>query len=355
MSRNVKDCNRVLFEKIYAISEEFDDQNEEKFARWLYGDSSDFDLVANARIDWTSQWERQYPSAMIVHKGRMYFLCAGFGAAHDSLPTFISIDLTPGMFLLTYSSLRVPALRSQTGLAVQNEILARCKSDSDYSGHDLSTVSRYFPALSAYEILPDSPVYNFNYARTLGRYLTLSSEVLPLEFPVRTINRIDRQLGRDDPLTPYTLIVDLLIASSYESSFLQAYRMVELLYQLSDAAPLFDKVNPSISFSDFLRELTTSLDWRPNERQTLESLVSRATDGNVTTDELLRSTFWHDSAANPARKLYLLRNSIVHRQLFHDDFELGPDDWFAAIDYLLDLVEYFYPHYATLFGSSLDV
>ncbi len=294
--------------------------------RWIAGDAEDCALLAGAEIKDVFKVSPRRTLARVNLRGTAY-LC-GIGFAGDDLPTGLSeVDLTPGLLAtVLYEAQPTPVA---TPLEVGNIVGALSNADVGYVGHDFEVIASLFGAITVYagEDLDPSETWRAYFEICVATAITddtwldadLASELI----------RLSELSGLG---LPFQTLCRSVFDADPASMFLALYRCLEALYAYSASKELAEVFNLTIPWADIAAKIERSLGWRPKEADSLLSLLKFAREQD------LEAVFTHLGEAKPdatvallpdvaTRRIYELRNNLVHYRPIHHFFEFKNVRW----------------------------
>jgi len=315
----------------------------------------DAELMAQAEAT-TLVLTRQIRLVRITWKDHLYFCVFGL-IEPEELPSGLNrVDLTPGTFAI--SVLEANVLPNVTAAAIREAIESDYfEKGNGYEGHDLDSISHLFPTAQLYQ---GSTVHGYQESdhRVLGSLLTKTYLDGPIQLEIETIKRFSEFFEGGVRFIPYRNIVQGILAISWENLFLETYRCVEQLYARPKVSLLRDALTSTLPILDLAVLLETHLSWRPKEDEALSSLLMSCEDGIVLSAcgsfdiDVVDKT--HDKlSAAVARKIYSLRNAIVHFRPIHEAIVKTDEDWNKIACAMIEIVEHIYEKQGAEFFEPL--
>lgn len=254
-----------------------------------------------------------------------FFCTVGFDLP-DEVGFAVSEDVEGGMATLILSEL-LPSSNADP-LEISNIIGGGGQRGvPGYAGHDPDLILSLFPTLRCFSVealsvdetyrnffsfcLEDTRHSDLWMDSELRNTLALIAELSPVAIPYQTLCR---SVFDTDP----------------GNVFLALYRCLEALYAYSQTSKLIARLGVELSWTAMAQTLEQTLAWRPREEPSLEILLRNAVK------EDLCSALTAIGAPLPAqadpvlyatKKIYALRNSLVHYRPFHHSFDGAAVDW----------------------------
>jgi hypothetical protein len=269
-----------------------------------------------------------------------YFISSGFDLI-DMPSKLETIDLNAG--LLTAFLSEIAPKPSASPLEIRNVIeLADMNSDANYSGHDPLSIASLFPTLTIYTA-------NDLYPTETEKIFFL----ICLHDRRCTDQWIDEQLAKTlevlaevSPVTiPYRLLCQAVLDMNPSGLFLALYRCLESLYAWSKTKDLLTKINISMPWIELAQTLENTIGWYPREEQSLAALMDLALPddlrglADILGEPVTDNSNLMDVAA---KRVYRLRNSLVHYRSVHTVNTALPVEWNRVCEKLLHVVLHVY-------------
>lgn len=129
---------------------------------------------------------------------------------------------------------------------------------------------------------------------------------------------------------PYRILCRSLFDTDPSAVFLALYRCLEALYAYSHTTDLILKLKMDHEWDYVARILEETLAWRPREEPSLGALLQNAVSSDLKAMiEALGENLppGADLVNFATKKMYNLRNSLVHYRAFHHSFDPESVDW----------------------------
>jgi hypothetical protein len=223
-------------------------------------------------------------------------------------------------------------------------------SDDKYNGHDPELIASLFPTIRVFE------TSTLSEDEALRAFFGVCVE--ECEFSESWIESdlacALRLIGELDPnKIPYRVLCRSIFDADPTSFFLALYRCLEALYAFSGARRLMDALGMSVPWVDVAAVLETELGWYPREENSLTQLLGMAAILDLQSINVLLGDASDDAAPDniinrAARKIYRLRNSIVHFRPTHSTMVFYGIDWNRICEIMANIVIYVY---SEVFGT----
>jgi len=307
--------------------------------KWIQTESKTRDFLVSARLVQKLDLSPSMKAARFDHEGRTYFTTSGL----EILDPPIGLDpeeLNGAILTTILSDLEIRPTARPIGI---KEIVEYAdKTQSDYQGHDSERIASLFPPIQVFSTelvegeesgnvlfllcLADRRVYDHwidtNLADALRILATASATAVPYEILSRAVLDFDP--------------ADLYLA---------LYRSLETLYAREKTLALKSELGIATDWVKLALLLETHLGWYPKEETSLEALLQHSNRS-----ELLRLigalgekvTKGTNVPAFAARRIYALRNNLVHYRPFHRFQPTDTVDWCRLCETMANLVSDIY-------------
>lgn len=235
-------------------------------------------------------------------------------------------DFGGGMLTAILSELAPPPVRSTSEIRDVVEFEDKA-STPGYKGHASTSIAKLFPVIRCFSVknLAEEEIQRVFFLLCLStasretpwmnsqlrETLTLIAELSPVAIPYRTLCR---SIFDTDP----------------SAMFMALYRCLEALYAYSHTTKLMGRLGIQEPWSDVAQVLEETLSWRPREEQSLGTLLRYAVlnDLRAILTAMGENVSDEEDIVNRATKrIYNLRNSLVHYRPFHQSFQPEKVDW----------------------------
>jgi len=340
--RNMKAANTVVFSSL----DEYCSSRAEALSnagqpRWISTTSPGRQFLRNATLVAQLSFSASVKVARFDLSNRAFFVTSGLDT--PELPDVLELeDLDGGMLTAFLSELKpVPAaLPAEIRNVVE---VADKTSDPGYQGHDPLLISRLYPNIqvfSAEDLLEDRSFTMFFLIclrdrrridqwidQQLADILNVVAELSPASIPYETLCRSVLEM---DP----------------SALFLALYRCLEALYAHTQTQRLMTALGISKPWTEMAETLEGTLGWYPREEPSLEALLGHALLEDLqAVVSALNDTIPDNARSAPsyvARKIYQLRNALVHYRPFHHSFPFNEVNWNRLCEAMALLVLHIY-------------
>jgi hypothetical protein len=338
MSRNKIDANTDVFRRL----DEYCGRRGEPIlnagtARWIQTQKTDADrefLVYSSKV----QELLLSPTLRIGrfdHRNRSYFITAGFD--FPEIPEELQEeDLTGGMLTAFLSEMTLRPVA--TPIEVREVVEVADNKAAGYDGHDCTQIASLFPLIQVVssEILADNNSSNIFLLLCLcdrRRYDHWIDE--DLAAAIKGLSNLSTSA------IPFDLLCRAVLDFDPSSLFLALYRCMEALYSREKTMALMNDLGIQKDWAVVAQSLESQLGWYPREEASLEDLLTHAkeADMNAAVSALNESVPEESKISSfTARRVYALRNGLVHYRSFRSLPYLSKIDWCRLCEAMVSVV-----------------
>ena len=326
MTRNMIQSNQVIFRGLDDFCVIHGDPiRNAGSGRWIATDANDRIVLKNSILKDVLEFSPFRKLALFEHGKRSIFVTIGL--SKPKLSGFHEIDVDAGIFTAALAELK-PASRASTS-EIRNIIEISNKGEAEYKGHDANLIAELFPLLKAFvvEDLEPSESWRVFFKLCLSEYLAGEG---------RLNSALGDELEALSDLGPAAVPYKTLCRSIFDADpgalFLALYRCLEAIYSYTSAMKVKNALQLQHSWSELAVVLEDELGWHPHEETSLTSLMRHGLDLDLLAIMTALDEPVPDNADLPAlvaRKIYRLRNSLVHYRpaqhtLNYADINWGP-------------------------------
>jgi hypothetical protein len=345
MNRNMKAANSKIFAGLdgYCEGSEHPVPNAGE-ARWITTTEQERDLLIEGRV---TNWISFSPSTELVrvdHGSNSYFCAVGFTGELEC--EFLDPQEMSGAILTILLSERGYRPIASTA-EVSNAIGALHRGVESYSGHDPDTIAALFPriaVLNGIDILEEETFrvfFRLSLSECRGRQTWLSPKLV----------EVLKALYQLNPLSiPYRNLCRSIFDSDPSAFFLALYRCLEAVYAYRGARALIDRLKLKDDWEEIAFALEETLSWHPKEESSLSDVLTHSIKEDfqaifgALNEEVPEGT--HNLSAAAAKRVYRLRNALVHFRPYHRSFDLNSVKW---DDLCLAMANIVYDAYAQIY------
>jgi len=323
--RNKKNANRLVFELLDRHSFSNDMSMQENIGgRWIKSSEGlDHDRLVRAEL------KASISISPSIKLGRFDIDDCALFCSIGLKPTTEITDLAEeevygGMLTVVISELS-PTPTAST-IEVQN-LTQTGLNTAGYTGHDAHEISPLFPEIKVFSGVDISPEENFR----VFFLLCLADISRPGSWIDEDLKYNLELIAELSPIAiPYRILCRALFDTDPSSVFLALYRSLEALYAYSHATKLISELSIKHSWGHVAQTLEETLSWRPREEPSLGALLRHAVSQDLFMmldalgEKIPQNT---DLISYSARKMYNLRNALVHYRAFHQSFDPDKVDW----------------------------
>lgn len=277
--------------------------------------------------------------ARFDHEQESLFCTVGFDLPDDL--SFASAEEVGGGVLTLVLSELLPLPKAST-FEIRDVVAAADMSLAGYRGHDGEDIASLFPEVRCFSIEKLDSAETFR----VFFLLCLSDErhaELWMDAPLRATLALVAELS---PIAiPYQTLCRSIFDTDPSAVFLGLYRCLEALYSYAHATELIVELGLLQTWDRVSEALEATLGWHPREEQSLEKLLKLAVQDDLyAVLAALGSPLPPnaDIVATATKRIYLLRNSLVHYRPFHKTVDTSTINWNSLCNAMACLVLHVY-------------
>ena len=334
-SRNMIAANTAIFERLdeHCATQAEPLRNAGK-PRWLRTKASDRSFLKESIVRDEISFSPSLKMLRLDWLNRAFFFTTGFDVLRP--PTSCQVeDLHAGMLtaFLAESSVRPVASAVQVRDVVE---FADRDSQPGYEGHDPELISNLYPKIQVFSMSDLAEDQSFKVF-----FLLCICDRRRVDWLDDQLASALRELIELNPLVvPYETLCRSILDMDPASVFLSLYRCLEAQYAYSHTQSLKSALGLQQPWTEIAAALESHLGWYPREESSLAALVKGADES------ILKALLSAMSTMPPpnsqlelfaAKRLYDLRNAVVHYRPFHQS-GLPQVDWNRLCEALAQLV-----------------
>jgi len=350
MHRNMIEANKAIFQVLdeYCARAGEPIQNSGT-ARWITTTSATRQFLKNAALIKSLSFSPSLKLARFDYLEQSFFVTFGF-VITEFLTDLDREELDGGKLTAFLSELR-PAPSASPAQIRDVVEFADKDASPEYDGHDSDLLARLFP-----------PVQLFSTKRLLLEESYRVFFLICLSFTNRPDHWIDNRLAEvlrliaemSPQTVPYGTLCRSILDKDPGALFLALYRCLESLYAYTQSLELMGKLGISRRWSEMAQTLEEVLGWYPREEASLEALLAHALEHDlrsiaIAVNEPIPTGTRVDAFV--AKRIYQLRNALVHYRPFHQVRSLDRVDWNRLCEYMALLIFHIYTAIETPSGS----
>jgi hypothetical protein len=293
--------------------------------RWISTTKSGRDFLVRATLSEQLSFSASVKVARFDMSNRAYFVTSGLDAPEP--PACVRPEELDGGILTTFLAELVPAPAAPPSTIRDVVEVADKLSSDDYDGHDPAMICSLFPRIQVFSVVD-----------------LLTEETSKVFFLICLADRrridqwIDQQLANalaamtelSPSAIPYEILCRSLLDMNPAALFLALYRCLEALYARAQAHALMAIIGLEKDWVEMAEALESTLGWYPREEPSLEALLTKARSEDLrAVASALMEPIPKDAKEAPfvARRIYHLRNALVHYRPFHRKVSTNALDW----------------------------
>lgn len=232
---------------------------------------------------------------------------------------------------------------------------------SDYPGHSIYEVQKWYRAVAVFEI-PEDHVFrsqsNYGVAANIAaRMPDFRSALIPPALATAIAGLTN--LPNVNPENLYFA----LTSAHWRHVVLEIYKCLEAAFYLPWAKNLRDALGHQMSALEMAQHCKKNLRWRENEARSIVALFQLLPE-DIVIDPAIRATVGFsdipgdiDVVAAFAKRVYKIRNQLVHQQDYDSPEPVNLDEavWLSLALYLCKIIDILYSKFAVDLSYSYEI
>lgn len=328
MARNMIDSNTAVFKKVdlFASNKSATLKNAQK-PRFITCEKYDFHVASTLEHEATEILSNNKFITLFKSNDTFYLILVGFSHVDltTQLSSFFEIDITSNLLIAVLADTPITPKATVDELIDVIDIGYRHDEDG-YQGHHLTQMLKIYPSIQVFQH-DDYPPKDFIFHVMC---ICLDEHVNRNSWITKNLAEAIQLFGPQDiPEIPYHTITRSIYDQDPGSLFLSLYRCLEGLYALKHCTRIIKELELNKNWTDLAIILENELKWRPPEQSSLEALFQHGSSVDFTDIfEAMNSEVPTEKLPEKAaKKIYKLRNSLVHFRPIHQSDEHKEIDW----------------------------
>jgi len=216
--------------------------------------------------------------------------------------------------------------------------------------HSFEKLKGYFEDFKIFKILDDDFFLNHNGKLDIFNLLSFllieKNSMGRVPFEEQSLSKFYDISIEKNPYIPYEFIMESLLAIRWKHIFKDLYRCIEALYAFPKAQKFIEDIEyPNImEIEKVILSLEEKLGWRPTEQQALQELLTFLDEKSIENFLIVYPYDGDKKVEYIAKKIYRLRNSLVHyrKALYSEENNLSDEQWNQLIRSMLIFIQKIY-------------
>lgn len=326
MSRNMIDANKMIFASLDKFCSERNDRIANAgTSRWLPTTSNEKSFLLYAGLTCRLAFTPTRQLARFDLGSSSYFISVGFNSTFSD-PVLSEIEPHAGIITTALYELDVRPTASTAEIRNVVEV-SDFEADAEYDGHDPSLILSLYPSMRVFHCrnLTDEETWRQFFLLCLAEGSQSQSWVN--DHLLGTLSAIcDLRLLK----IPYELLCRSIFDLDPATMFLSLYRCLEALYAYSGSSKIKSALGIQLGWEEIAVALEDEIGWHPREEGSLNALMQLIQRSDaVAFLEGLEEDIPNgaDVRQLAGRKIYWLRNNLVHYRPSHKQFNRENVDW----------------------------
>jgi hypothetical protein len=216
------------------------------------------------------------------------------------------------------------------------------ESNEAYDGHDHQLLSTLYPKIQIFSIqgLPTEESFRVFFLICLADRRRIEQWI---DERLATLLKLIAELS--PAYIPYEILCRSILDMDPAALFLALYRCLEALYAHNQTTKLMTSLEISKPWTEMAELLEEALAWYPREEPSLEALLEHAVPEDLqAAAAALKDAIPAEARGHSymAKRIYSLRNALVHYRPFHRKFSFKEIDWNRLCEAMALLVFHIY-------------
>ena len=253
------------------------------------------------------------------------------------------IDPAEFLLLRTAISNRYRILPELSGQRASDDIIGIADEDG-YEGHEIQDLIGYFQNVVCLQFGRDTSIADqesINLCIDLCKHCpSMRSQIIDQELCTKIADL------RIYKLVPPENLFDAITSNHFRQSFLELYRILESVFEIPFFVKLSTDIKTSLSLRDLSLLIEDKLGWRRKEEDSMVDALELCDEPLLLDQKILQIAAFsgigdEPTKASVARRIYKIRNSIVHHKVRYDttSFRVKSDDWKTIVVFITDIVD----------------
>lgn len=352
MSRHMITANGEIFAALdrFCATREVVLQNAGK-PRWIASEQKHRHFLTNATVGESISFSAGRKLARFDLSTKSFFCAIGFD--QESLASgALELDLDPAFLTVALYELQPRPIGPVSNIRQIVEFSDK-EAEPSYSGHSFEAIATLFPSVRFFEAPFRTPEQTWS---IFFRTCIDECEYGPSWIEEALADTLRSMCDLDAERVPYRVLCRSVFDGDPSSFFLAQYRCLEALYAYSSADGLIRELGLKQSWGEVATVLEDKLGWYPREEGSLARILSFASEVDLKSIlEATSQTAVVQEASNltgrAAKKIYWLRNSIVHYRPAQHRVTMETFDWVPICKAMAGIVVDVY--YAIFEGNAI--
>lgn len=345
MSRNIKDSQRKIFEKIQEKGEIKDSFIDKRFLCFNENELHRFPQLKIKEILSPTIMHR----FMIVSDNNINYLIVSGCSDFLFTANIDEIELSVDLWIVAITELNLTINSNITPEFVKEYILPDIEDELKDQKQEVpfQKIVECFPEISIFTINDAVNDYKNEINKLCIDFFCTHDEFVFLKFNANCIKSYKNILNCGYNEIPLDNILRSLTTTHWRYCFLDLYRCIERLYIIARAKEYKRDFNSSLSIVDILPIIEKKIQKNPQEDLALKELFSLLPPSSFTIIYPCKEDVNQDNSSF----YYSLRNSIVHHRKDIMDKDFDDDKWNLLITFSLNSIEILY----AMFNADLSI
>lgn len=276
---------------------------------------------------------------LVTCKGDTFFITLGY---HNiSMPTnVVPVDTSVGLFMTVIIERSIQIKSSIDNLKIENEIIVPIENRENPQGYEFEKIIDYFPEFNVYRVIEPVKDYNVMLDRLSIMMYCENKSLLRLNISDDILLCYCNVINQGFENINYDNLWRSISSNEWRYCFMELYRCLEILFNISRTFDLSDKIKSKHDLSSLFSFSWKELKDYYHEDKMIEFLFGQLSHPIL---NMLKSI----TSIKDASGFYFLRNSIVHgrRSIYNNNTITKDRDWQNLILFTICAIEELYNLY----------
>ena len=276
---------------------------------------------------------------LVTCKNNTFFITLGYQSVN--MPTnVIPEDTSVGLFMAIILEREIHINGSIDNLRIENEIIVPIEDKVNTHGYDLEKILDYFPEINVYRVIEPICDYNAMLDKLSIMMFCENKSLLRLNMSDNILSCYCNVINQGFENINYDNLWRSISSNEWRYCFIELYRCLEILFNISRTFDLSDKIKSKHDLSSLFSFSWKELKDYYHENQMIEFLFGQLSQPK---SDMLKTI----TSVKNASGFYALRNSIVHgkRAIYYNNVMTKDKEWQPVILFTINAIEELYGLY----------
>ncbi len=276
---------------------------------------------------------------LVTCRGKTFFITLGY--QNINMPKIIMPeDTSVGLFMAVVIERGIQIKGDIDNLKIENEIIVPIENRENPQGYELEKIVEYFPEINVYRVIEPINDYNVMLDKLSIMMYCANKSLLRLNISDDILLCYCNLINQGFENINYDNLWRSISSNEWRYCFIELYRCLEILFNISRTFDLSDKINSRHDLSSLFSFSWKELKDYYHEDKMIEFLFGQLSQPKL---DMLKSI----TSIKNASGFYCLRNSIVHgrRHIYYNNTITKDREWQSLILFTINAIEELYSLY----------